>query len=134
MAKRKFVYPSPDVVRYINEVVNLMSTRKADAHKLLRSEEYIKRIIDDVKSTRGDEYDKCAVLLRDLITTHGFASGNKRTAFIVSVYFLKKNGGRVKFRDFDKVEKILKNIRLYNIIEISNWLRTGNIDETKFKR
>ncbi len=134
MEKRKFVYPSPDVVKYINEVVNLMSARRADKHKLLRPEEYTEAVMNEAKGMKGDVYEKCAVILRGLITAHGFASGNKRTAFIVSAYFLKKNGGKVKFRDFGKAEKVLKNVRLYNLKEISGWLRTGEIDETKFKR
>jgi prophage maintenance system killer protein len=134
MAKRKFVYPSPDVVIYINKVVNLMSTVKADSHKILMDEGFVKSKIEEAKKAGGDVYDKCALLLSGLTVVHGFASGNKRTAFIVSVYFLKKNGGKVRFRNFDDVERILKNIRLYNVKEISKWLRTGEIDETKFKR
>jgi prophage maintenance system killer protein len=107
---------------------------KADTYKLLRDESFIEIILREVKEKEGDVYDKAAILLRGLITTHGFASGNKRTGFVVTTYFIKVNGGKPKFNEFGKVGKVLRNIRLYNIKEISEWLRTGDIDENKFKR
>lgn len=130
----EFEYPSKESIISVNKMVNLMSNMKADAHKLLRSEDFIDVIINKVMETEGDVFEKAAVLLDSLVKTHGFASGNKRTGFVVTTYFIKKNGGKARFEDFDKVEKVLRNIRLYNIKEITEWLRTGNIDETKFKR
>jgi death-on-curing family protein len=129
----KYVYPTKDSIRTINEIVNLTSTKKADSFKLLRPEEFIDSIIEDVRKTEGSIYEKAAVLLRRIIVAHGFASGNKRTAFIVTAYFIEENGGRLTLNDFDIVERVLRNIRLYNEKEISNWLKTGDIDETRFK-
>jgi len=130
----ELIYPTKESIINVNKLVNLMSNMKADAHKLLRDEVFIDMIINEVKETDGDVYDKAAVLLDSLVKTHGFASGNKRTGFIVTTYFIKKNGGKARFDNFDMVEKVLRNIRLYNIKEITEWLRSGVIDETKFKR
>ena len=130
----KFIYPSKESIIYVNKMINLMSNMKADTYKLLRDEVFIDTIINKVKDTEGNVYDKAAVLLDNLVKTHGFASGNKRTAFVVTTYFLKKNGGKARFEDFDKIEKVLRNMRLYTIREITEWLRMGEIDEAKFKR
>ena len=130
----ELIYPSKESVKNVNKMVNLMSNMKADTHKLLRDDGFIEIILRKAKQKDGDIYDKAAVLLKELVTTHGFASGNKRTGFVVTTYFIKKNGGKPRFSDFDKIEKVLRNIRLYNIEEIANWLRKGEIDETRFKR
>lgn len=132
--ERKITYPDVDSIKYINKIVNLMSIRKADQYQLLMSDKFIDNIIKDVKKCKGDVYEKGALLLKNLIKAHGFASGNKRTAFITLTYFLTKNRGKVRFKNFDEVEKILRNIQLYDAAEISNWLRKGEINETKFKK
>lgn len=130
----ELMYPTKESIINVNKLVNLMSSMKADAYKLLRDEGFIDVIIDKVKGMEGDVYDKAAVLLDSLVKTHGFASGNKRTGFLVTAYFIKKNGEKARFDNFDKVEKVLRNIRLYDIKEITEWLRIGDIDEIKFKR
>ncbi len=70
-------------------------------------------------------------MLRGFIITHGFASGNKRTAFIVTTYFITKNSGKVRFKNFDEVERIVRNIRIYAVEDTAQWLRKGDIDESK---
>ena len=131
---KRFVYPTANSIKTMNEIVNLTSTKKADSFKMLRADEFLENIIQEVRDTGGDVYDKAAVLLRRIIVTHVFASGNKRTGFIVSAYFIEENGGRILFKDIDKLESILRNIRLYSEKEISNWLRSGDIDESRLKR
>ena len=128
-----YVYPTRESVLFTNEIVNIMSNRKADQHKLLRPASYIDEIVERVKQTQGDLYDKAGALMHDLITTHGFASGNKKTSFIVTLRFLKKNGGKVRVKNFNKAERIITNIRVYQPKEIAGWLRTGGIDETKIE-
>jgi death-on-curing family protein len=130
----ELIYPSKEAIINVNKMVNLMSNMKADAHNLLRGEGFIDVILGKVKKTEGDIYDKASVLLSSIVKTHGFASGNKRTGFVVTTYFLRKNGGKIRFGNFEMVEKVLRNIRLYNNKEIAEWLRTGDIDENKFKR
>jgi len=126
MAKKRIVYPSIDNIVAINEIVNLMSNRKADKHKLT-GDKFIESIINETERSRGDIYEKAAILLRGLVVSHGFESGNKRTAFIVSMDFIITNGGKEGFKSFDEVEKVLRGIRSYGVKEIAKWLRTGDI-------
>jgi death-on-curing family protein len=130
---KKYIYPTRDAIENVNKSVNLMSNRRADTFKMLRPVHFLDKIIEEVNKAKGNVYDKAAVLLRRLIVAHGFASGNKRTAIIVTAFFIEENGGKTKFKDIDRVEKVLRNIRLYNEKEIAKWLRMSEIDETKLK-
>ncbi|ODS42351.1 MAG: hypothetical protein MSIBF_03220 [Candidatus Altiarchaeales archaeon IMC4] len=113
----KIVYLTKESVMFVNEVINIMSNRKADKYELLSTDGFIDAILEKVRNTEGDVYDKAAVLMRELITCHGFASGNKRTAYITASYFIIKNGGKVKFKNFNKVETIIRNIRNFSTEE-----------------
>lgn len=130
---KEYLYPTKEAIFMVNEVVNIMSNRKADQHKLLRPASFIDDIIEKTKRSQGDLYDKAAFLLHNLATTHGFASGNKRTGFITALWFLKKNGGKVRVKNFNKAERIITNIRVFEPKEIAGWLRAGDIDETKIQ-
>lgn len=110
-----------------------MSNRKADQHKLLKPDSFIDEIIKKTRETEGDVYDKAALLIYELITLHGFASGNKRTGFITGLRFLRKNGGKIRTKTFKRADSIIKRIRQYNVKEIAVWLRTGDIDETRLE-
>ncbi len=130
---KEFNYPTKHSIIYANEIINIMSNRKADQHKLLKPDSFIDTILRKTKEARGDLHDKAAVLLHGLVTSHGFASGNKRTGFIITSTFIKKNGGRIRIKNFNKAERIIKNIRKLSIEEIAEWLRKGDIDETKIE-
>ncbi len=130
---KECLYPTKEAILTVNEVVNIMSNRKADQHKLLKSADFIDKVIEKTKQVDGDLYDKAALLLHDLVTTHGFASGNKRTGFITTLWFLNKNGGKVRVKNFNKAERIIKNKKVFEPEEIAIWLRTGDIDETKIE-
>ena len=53
-----------------------MSNRKADQSKLIKPDEFIESIIENVRNSEGDIYYKAALLLQSLVVSHGFASGN----------------------------------------------------------
>jgi len=129
--KNKITYPTVESVEFVNQIVNLMSNRRADQYKLLMPDSFIANIIDKARKDTGDIYERGAILLRDLIIMHGFASGNKRTAFVVTVQFITDNGAITKVKNFNKAERILRNIRRYTLEDISHWLRTGDINESK---
>ncbi|MBI2675898.1 MAG: Fic family protein [Candidatus Aenigmarchaeota archaeon] len=130
---KDFIYPSKESIIFVNEIINIMSARKADKHELLASDTFIDDIIYRVKNAQGDVYDKAAVLLHSIIRSHGFASGNKRTGFIVTTHFLLQNHGRIRFRNFNKVEKVIRRLRALETEDIAAWLRTGDIDESKIE-
>jgi prophage maintenance system killer protein len=67
-----------------------------------------------------------------LIQAHPFASGNRRTAFVVVENFILHNGERPKVNK-DASASVLQGIRedYYNDDEIKKWLKGGTIREFK---
>ena len=128
---KKIIYPTKESIIFVNELVNLMSNRKADQHKLLRSDAFITHIIEKTKKAKRDTYYKAAILLSGLIAAHGFASGNKRTAFIIATDLILENKEKSHIKNFNKVERIIRNIGRFSIGEIALWLKKGEIDEKK---
>ena len=129
----EFEYPTKHSVIFTNQVICIMSNRKADQHKLIKPDSFIDAVLNATKETTGDVYDKAAVLLSKLVITHGFASGNKRTGFIITIHFITQNSGKTMIKNFNKAERILRNIRKFDTEEIAVWLRKGDIDETKLQ-
>ncbi len=70
-----------------------------------------------------------AVYLRDLISEHPFSDGNHRTAFMVTLKFLRQNGEVfVPYETLEKEEivNVLKNeIKFKSTEEIAKWIKTG---------
>ncbi|GEM_PF-6353433 len=56
-----------------------------------------------------------------------------RTGFITTLTFLKENNARMKIKSFNKADHIIRNIRKFEISELSIWLKTGDINEAKIK-
>ena len=90
-------------------------------------------MIKSCKENEGDIYDKALVLLRGLIQNHPFASGNRRTALIVTKDFLLSNNAKFKIRDDPKYAKVMQGIRedYYTNKEIKEWIKNGKIKEFK---
>ncbi len=126
------LYPSTeDIISVNEEVLKEIKVRKADAHKVL-SRVKIDKVLESVKCSKGDLYDKAAVMLKDLIQAHPFASGNRRTAFVVVQNFLLYNSEKPKVNK-DSNARIMQGIRegYYTHDEIKNWLEGGDIREFK---
>ena len=89
--------------------------------------------IDKCKEVNGDIYDKAAILLKELVKAHAFASGNRRTAFITTLDFVKRNKGKVKIKDDPTNAKVLTGIRegYYTNNEIKEWIKNGKIKQFK---
>jgi death-on-curing protein len=94
------------------------------------------RLREDVLEPVAEEdgtYCRAAGLLRKIITTHVFEDANKRTAWTVTVLYLEDHDAEPADRDTERVERVLKRIRRYDIEEIAEWLATGEIDEDRLK-
>lgn len=78
--------------------------------------------------TRGDVHDKAASLLTELIRKHPFASGNRRTAYVATRFFLESNGEKLKVTHDPR---ILQGMRegFYTRDEIKRWLKGNAIKE-----
>ena len=74
------------------------------------------------------------VFFKGLIQGHAFASGNRRTAFIATKYFLVMNNRKLGVKDNPENAKVMLGIRenYYSDGEIKEWIKNGRIK--KFKR
>ena len=74
-----------------------------------------------------DSYMKAATLLRRLPVLHVYEDGNKRTTWLTVTDYLDRKGAQYP-DDPEQVEKVMKQIRSFSIDELSEWLRTGEIE------
>ena len=105
------IYPTIEEVIEANKLaLEVHRVKKGDEHELLGAK----------------IYSKSALLLRELATKHIFASGNRRTAFLVTINFIYKNTKHILLKeDIKENLEIFKKIR-YNQIseeELIKWLK-----------
>jgi death-on-curing protein len=127
--EREFTYPDSDEVAEFNQLaLSIVRTTKADSHAIL-SVAKINSAIDECRNSPGNIYDKAAVLMRALTKAHAFASGNRRTAFLTSKYFVTVNGGKFKVPDNEENAVVMKELRegKHTDQQISEWIRNGKI-------
>ncbi len=126
-------YPTPErIIEYNLLAIAFLKTKKADSPKVLNKSK-LNKVINLCKQERGDMYDKAVVLCKGLIREHPFASGNRRTAFIVTKEFLRKNKARFAVKNNPKQARVMLGIRerYYQDSEIKEWLKHGKIREFK---
>ena len=112
--------PSPEKIIEFNLLaLELIKVKKADQPKVL-SKAKIMQVLEECAQTEGDVYEKAAVLLKGLVQKHPFASGNRRTAFIATKYFLEANNAKMAVDDDPTNAKVMLGIResYYNDEEI----------------
>ena len=88
----------------------------------------IRRLLDDIEG--GDRYHRAAQLLRDLLTSHFFEDANKRTSWATTLRYFDQYD-ETPAETGDRVPKILRRLRRYDVDEIAEWLETGEIDENR---
>ena len=128
------IYPDKEkILEYNLLALTIIKAKKGDQPKVL-NEHAIDIVIEDCKKLEGDIYEKAILLLKGLIQKHPFASGNRRTAFIVTKEFLLKNGGVFRIKDDPIQASVMQGIRenFYKEEEIKEWIRNGKI--RKFER
>lgn len=117
-------YPTVEqIIRANKRVIEEIKVKKADRHKVDRRAA-IRDAIDRCKNHKGDIHTKATILLAELLRSHSFASANRRTAFSVTITFLRRNGENPKVRHNARVLQGIRE-RFYTNIEIKNWLK-GN--------
>ena len=122
-------YPSLNKIVECNYLaLSLFRVKKSDQAKLLNGN-HILKIIDQMKEDKGDEFDKALILLKGIIKKHPFASGNRRTAFIILKIFLQKNNIKIKIVDKPENARTMLGIRegFYDEDEILEWIKNGKI-------
>lgn len=126
-------YPSADrIIEYNVLALTIIKVKKADRAEVL-SGPRIDRIIKECKDLDGDVYDKAVSLFKGIIQLHPFASGNRRTAFIVTKEFLEENGGKFNIKDDPKQARVMLGVRekYYSDDEIKEWIKHGKIKAFK---
>ena len=121
-------YPTAQEIIQTNKRVLEVVVDKRDRHSVW-NEDAIVVAIAAAKQADGDVYEKAAVLLIELVKSHPFKSGNRRTATAVVADFLRANGQSFK----GEGTKILAGIRLgdFKRAEVSAWLKgLGDKDES----
>lgn len=127
-------YPDEDLIIEFNALgITTFDTKKADKVQVL-SRNKISYAINTCREKEGKIYRKAAVLLIALVKGHAFASGNIRTAFLVTKHFLESNKAKIDVKDDPENANTLRGIResYYTEEEIERWLENGKI--RKFKR
>lgn len=113
------------IIDYNQKVLKEIIKKKADKHEVINIGA-IKNALDATYDADGDVYKKAAVLLLKLVKGHGFASGNRRTAYMATRIFLQINGKKILASDD---ETVFQGIRegFYSIPELKNWLMGNEI-------
>jgi death-on-curing protein len=130
----KIKYPSKEeIIEFNILVLSLIKVKKADTPKVL-SNQNLDLVIKNCEKNEGDSYDKAVTLLKGLVQKHPFSSGNRRTAFITTKYFIKLNKRKFNITDDPTYARVMLGIRegYYSDDEIKNWIKNGKI--RKFKR
>ncbi|MFH1432373.1 MAG: Fic family protein [archaeon] len=128
---RDIIYPTPErIVEYNLFVLTVIDAKKGDKAEVL-SYRKIADVVEGCKNLEGDIYDKAAFLMKSLIQKHPFASGNRRTAFIVAKGFSLDNHAKFNIADNPMNARVMIGIResYYTDPEIKEWIRDGTIRE-----
>ena len=128
---KKIIYPTTEkIIEYNLLILSIIKVKKADKPEVL-SRNSIKESIEECKKVKGNIYDKSVILLKSLVQKHPFASGNRRTAFVVVKDFLLMNKAEFKIKDDPIYARVMLGIRegYYKEEEIKNWIVKGDIRE-----
>ncbi len=126
--KEKY-YPSIErIFEYNTLSLAITQSKKADKSFLV-SEEKLASVLNLCKKLEGDLYDKSIILLKGIIQKHPFASGNRRTAFIIMKDFLLNNNMKIGVNGDPAFAKVLQGVRenYYSDEEIKEWIQHGKI-------
>ena len=127
----EITYPSPErIAEYNLFILTAIQTKKADKAEVLSHKKLVD-VVEGCKNLEGDIYDKAVFLLKSIIQKHAFASGNRRTAFVVTKDFLTNNNSKFKIKDEPAYAKVMIGIRegYYTDSDIKEWIKNGTIRE-----
>ncbi len=119
---RSFVYPSEDDIIRLRKGFRLTADGYLSKGSLL----YVLETVPDLSSKDYEEAlaTKAAYILFNIITTHPFIDGNKRTAFGAADVFLRLNGYSLRVAAEDGLGFVVK-IAAGKVkeIEVRKWIR-----------
>jgi len=130
---KKIIYSEPERLKECNLLaLNTFKVKKADKAEVLSYSKLI-NITEGCTKISGDIYDKAVYLLKEIIQKHPFASGNKRTACVVTKEFLLNNKTEFVISKNPEHSRVMIGIRenYYTDSEIKTWIKNGTIREFK---
>lgn len=106
-----FRYPTIEQMIECNTfILNTLKVKRADRAAVLNRNSLL-QILKRCRETEGDVYVKGIVLLKGIIQQHPFASGNRRTTFVMTKEFIRANGGIFSVEDDPAHARTLQGIR-----------------------
>jgi death-on-curing protein len=116
---RSFVYPSEDDIIRLRKGFRLTADGYLSKGSLL----YVLQTVPDLSSKDREEAlaAKAAYILFNIITTHPFIDGNKRTAFGAADVFLRLNGYSLRVAAEDGLGFVVK-------------IAAGKVEETEVRK
>ena len=92
----------------------------------------LRRNVVEPAAEHSDIYHRAAALLFGIPSVHVFEDANKRTAWTVTMEYLDRHGVDPAFQqDGETIERIVRRAGLFDAEELAEWLKTGEIDESK---
>ena len=119
---RSFVYPSEDDIIRLRKGFRLTANGYLSKGSLL----YVLETVQDLSSKDREEAlaAKAAYILFNIITTHPFIDGNKRTAFGAADVFLRLNGYSLRVAAEDGLGFVVKiSAGKVEETEVRKWIR-----------
>ena len=126
---KEVYYPSIErICEYNSLSLAITKSKKADK-SLLVSKQKLSEVLELCKKSNGDSYDKSIILLSGIIQKHPFASGNRRTAFVIMKDFLLTNNAKIGINGDPSFARILQGVRenYYSNDELKEWIKHGKI-------
>lgn len=126
--KEKIWYPNQD---YIDQKHKDVIEQNPSKYPGVKTSVYLlDEVLREVRTVPGI-YKKAAALLKGIKDKHVFEDGNTTTAILVTIDFLEKNDKEFKSDDQKLIAKLGNNHGAFTREEIAEFLKTGEIDETK---
>ena len=115
-------YPAaPDIVE-ANKIA-LAITKDKHPHKLIGVLNGIQYLIDEIKKEEDNGLTyQAARFMKQIVLLHPFDGGNNRTAYLVTLLFLTRNGMKLKKEQPKAVDEFMKGIRTKEIEEVQGWI------------
>jgi prophage maintenance system killer protein len=115
----------------------LSTPKRGERHELVRPR-WIIEALHEAQQETGSGYRRASALLKAFCSRHAFASGNKRTAFLVAYAFLVRNGfydehgGNPVVDEPERNTEVLIDTRegIYTLNDIEQWYETGQIRQS----
>lgn len=116
-----------DIDREHNRILeDYLDKKEGEYHSPIKFRE----VIEEAKGKDG-VYEAAAVFFKEIGREHVYKDGNTSLALLITKIFLQNNGKEFKPEEGQLLGRVINNHGLYDHQEITQYLRTGEIDEQR---